>query len=211
MFSILTLVTVVGSLLCLSYRTFCRKTEGIVNLSHGSRIKTYLSYLSGMVTAGFGLAGRKPILELAEEWAGKRYPGWRQWVFFGLILSYVFLAFTGFAFSIFSTRGLYGLLLLLHVVGGGIYAVSLSIMVVLRARDYSFATLRAGIPSLLPSFFFWIFILSGLSLIVTALNSMLPFFSFNTQLGIKEFHRYSALVSLLSAIAFVYFSLDGKE
>jgi hypothetical protein len=50
---------------------------------------------------------------------------------------------------------------------------------------------------------FWIFVAAGLSLAATALFSMLRFFSLNTQVGLIEVHRYSALAAVLAAV--VYF------
>lgn len=143
----------------------------------------------------------------AKTWAEKFYPGWKSWVFFGLILSFVFLVLSGFLFAILIPRGLYGLPLLLHVAVGGIFAVCLSLAVVWRARDY---TLEFNQPFLL-KMMFWMFVVSGLCLIVTSLSSMLFFLSMQIQMGMIRWHRFFAFVSLACVSAFIYYSLNKEE
>jgi hypothetical protein len=136
-------------------------------------------------------------------------------VFAGLIWSSVFLALSGIGFALFSPRGLFGVFLLLHVVAGGIFAVCLSIDVVLRAKEYNFALevlalgrrsfrsfLDSFSPPLLRSLLFWGFALSGFILVLTALFSMVPYFSLSTQLALVETHRWSALGAVLVAMVF---------
>ena len=57
----------------------------------------------------------------------------------------------------------------------------------------------------------WVFVIAGLALILTALFSMLPYFSFRTQVGLVETHRWSALASVLSAMAFFDSVIPRKE
>jgi hypothetical protein len=142
-----------------------------------------------------------------KKWAGQFYPGWRSWVFFGLILSFLYLAISGFLFALFVPRGLHGLPLLFHVAAGGIFAVCLSMVVVWRAREY----MLDDVQPLLLKLMFWTFFVSGLCLIVTSLSSMFSFLSMKFQLGMIGWHRYSALVSLVSVSIFLYFSLNREE
>ncbi len=142
-----------------------------------------------------------------KTWAGQFYPGWRSWVFFGLILSFLFLSISGFLFALLVPRGLYGLPLLLHVVAGGIFAICLSMIVVWRARDY---TLDVVLPILL-KVMFWMFVISGLCLIVTSLSSMISFLSMTFQIGMIRWHRLFAFVSLASVSAFLYYSLYREK
>jgi len=143
----------------------------------------------------------------AKSWGEKFYPGIKSWFFFGLILSFLFLAISGFLFALLVPRGLYGLPLLLHVAGGGIFAVCLSMVVVWRARDYS---LDINQPLYL-KIIFWTFVVSGLCLIITSLSSMLSFLSMQVQVGMIRWHRYFALVSLACVSAFIYYSLNREE
>lgn len=143
----------------------------------------------------------------AKTWAGQFYPGWRSWVFFGLIFSFLFLAVFGFLFALFVPRGLFGLPLLLHVAAGSIFAVCLPMVVVWRARDY---TLDVPQPLFL-KIMFWTFVVSGVCLIFTALSSMLSFLTLQIQVGMIRWHRLFALVSLASVSAFLYYSLNREE
>jgi steroid 5-alpha reductase family enzyme len=97
----------------------------------------------------------------------------------------------------------------------------LCLAVLLRARFYTWnvedlapANLKtkAGKRKVWQIVLFWIFVASGLVLIVTALLQMLPQISLRAQLIIFEVHRYAALEILLAGIAFLYFSLvdDGQ-
>lgn len=158
--------------------------------------------------------------ELCKSWFIQRYPANQRWIYVGLALSFCYLVLSGFIFALISVR-LFGLVLLLHVVLGGLFSVCLCLAVVLRARFYTWnvedlapANLKtkAGKRKLWQIVLFWIFVASGLVLIVTALFQMLPQFSLRAQLVIFEVHRYAALEILLAGIAFLYFSLvdDGR-
>jgi hypothetical protein len=130
--------------------------------------------------------------------------------------SFIYLAASGLAFALLSSRGMFGIVLLIHVVVGGVFAASLAVFVVIRAKDNIPAPEIFQLDRLTLKYFsslfarslqrptiFWIFIAAGLSLATTALFSMLRFFSLNTQVGLIEVHRYSALAAVLAAV--VYF------
>ncbi|MFC2161823.1 hypothetical protein ACFLRX_09260, partial [Acidobacteriota bacterium] len=110
-------------------------------------------------------------------------------------------------FALFIPRGLFGLPLLLHVAGGGIFAVCLSMAVVWRARYY---TLDVNRPLFL-KIMFWTFVISGLCLIVTSLSSMLSFLTMQIQVGMIRWHRFFALVSIACVSAFIYYSLYREK
>jgi hypothetical protein len=76
-------------------------------------------------------------------------------------------------------------------------------------EDFVQANLKtnAGKRKMWQVILFWIFVASGLVLVLTALFQMLPSFSLRSQLLIFEVHRYAALEILLAGIAFLYFSL----
>lgn len=144
--------------------------------------------------------------------------------FIGLASSLGYLALSGFAFALFSPRGLFGIPLLVHVMAGGIFAVSLAIIIIFRAKEYisMFGIFTSGQQSLRflletfsrplrRSLLFWVFNVAGLVLIATALFSMLPYFPHETQLAVVAAHRWSALVSLLAGIAFLDAALPRKE
>ncbi len=138
-----------------------------------------------------------------------------RWVAAGLAGSFAYLAVSGLGFALFTTRGMFGIPLLLHVVSGGLFAACLAAFAILRAKDNvagpeSFVidrfTLRKFPRSLPIELFrpvlFWIFVAAGFALTVTALGSMLRFFSFDAQVAMIDVHRYSALAATLAAMAF---------
>jgi hypothetical protein len=212
MFTVLTVAAVIGVMLWLFYQKFLAETKGIKEMSTEHRMKSFFSYLPGRTVSVLKPSRWERFSELAKKWAAQYYPGWWSWVFYGLLLSFIVLVFTGFGFALFVRRGLFGLPLLLHMVGGGVFAVCLSLVVIWRGRDYrSNLSRKETTTSFVLRVLFWVFVGSGLCLIITALGSMLSFFAMNTQSGMIDFHRYSGLVSLLSAIIFVHFSHDGKE
>lgn len=158
--------------------------------------------------------------ELCKSWFTLRYPANQRWIYIGLAFSYCYLILSGFILALISVR-LFGLFLLLHVVLGALFAVCLCLAVLLRARYYTWeredlasANLKtkAGRRRGWQIVLFWIFVASGLVLIVTALFQMLPQFSLRAQLVIFEVHRYAALEILLAGLAYLYFSLvdDGQ-
>jgi hypothetical protein len=138
--------------------------------------------------------------------------------------SSIYLAASGFAFAIFSPRALFGIPLVVHVVAGGIFALCLAADVILRAKEYSSLIdifTSGGRPlgylvglisrPLRQSLLYWVFVIAGLALVLTALLSMLPYFSYRTQLGLVETHRWSALAAALSGMAFFDSVLPRKQ
>lgn len=167
---------------------------------------------------------KSPWIERTKEtyrfWFIQRYPADQRWIYLSLASSYCYLVLSGFLFAFIRVR-LFGSFLLLHVVLGALFAVCLGLAVVLRARFYAWNMEDLALPNLKTEegkrkiwqiVLFWIFVASGLVLVVTALFQMLPQFSLRTQLVIFEVHRYAALEIFLAGIAFLYFSLvdDGR-
>ncbi len=136
-----------------------------------------------------------------ETWTAKYYPGWTKWLFAAFVLSFLYLAASGFFFAVFIARGLYGFPLVGHVVLGGLFAVLLAGLLVWRARDYRFDKQEEA--SFVGKILFWAFAFFGLLIILTALLSMLPVFPADAQRTLILIHKYSALASLLAAIVFV--------
>jgi hypothetical protein len=213
-FHIISIATGLGLAAFLTYNRFKAST--------GAETKSFFS----LATSYFSWLGRTlSRLLLREGWLGarsfylswlSRYPrSWQKWTLSGVILSFLYLAASGFGFALFSSRGLFGLVLFLHVGLGGVFCLGLAVLVVLRAKDYiafppaeasagSLSAVTKTIPQpLLKSLLFWLFILYGLSLGLTALFSMLSYFTFEAQLILIGVHRYSGLVALVSAIFFL--------
>jgi hypothetical protein len=210
MFSVLFVVAVVGVLLGLSYRRFSMNNAITYEMSLGNRLRSFLADLPGRTVAVFKQSFWESNLNWVRGEAVRHYPGWKKWVFFGWILSFLYLVLSGFGYVLFCPRGLFGLPLLLHVLAGGFFSVSLVPLVFWRARDFHL-DLELGLLLLLTRFLFWVIVFSGFLLTATAWGSMLTWFSLKTQLGIIAIHRYSALFCFLSVVAFIHFSIDGKE
>ncbi len=146
-----------------------------------------------------------------------RLPAAEKWLLASLYVSFLYLTASGFFFAIFIRRGLYGYPLLLHVVAGAVFAVCLTLVAFLRARRFMFNPSPLALPGNMESarrfripwgprdwakVFFWIFLIAGASAAVSALLPMLPWFHYQGQIVLLEWHRWSGLVTLVAAIAF---------
>ena len=225
MFGIITLVSLLGLISVLMHHHYKRIQATARKKSSPFKRTDYLSLLARQIS---GLS-KNPLKTIREKLLRKviflRYPAVERWGILCLSLSFFFLAVSGFMYALFFTQSLTGYPLLFHVILGGIFAVCLPIVVVLQAQVYTFwsegaefatkfkgSSKRSGPVTLVEKILFWLFVISGFLLILTALSSMLPAFSLRDQLGLVDIHRYSGLVALLSSIAFTYFTLadDGK-
>jgi hypothetical protein len=223
-FRIITIVSVLGLLGRLTYLRFIRKivTSGIT--PHKPLVLAYFSWLGQGVSGLSGPSTWSSVRTIVKKWLDSYPLAWMRWAVAGLVLSFSYLGASGFAFAVFTTRGIFGLPLLLHVIAGGIFAVCLAVILVFRVRKYVFLTGKPGPAEFsavtsswtfsalrTQSVLFWLFIISGLFLVATALFSMLPYFSYKAQLSLVETHRYSALVSLLTAMVFLDRALLPQE
>jgi hypothetical protein len=149
------------------------------------------------------------------HWKRTYYPGWTKWIFYAFGLSAIYLAATGLFYAVFVPRGMFGAPLVGHMVCGGLFAASLAALLLLRARDYAPGKRvngpgRSSAPPILKGVsnealraaLFWAIAALGFVLIVTALGSMLPVFTFDAQRSLIFLHRYAALGIVLSAIVF---------
>jgi hypothetical protein len=151
----------------------------------------------------------------------KTLPLWRlpvleKWLFIGFYGSFAGLAASGFFFAVFIPRGLYGYPLIGHVMAGGLFAACLTLIVIFKGRNFvsvpkpvnlSLALLdprKMGITAARVRFAaFWLFVAAGFLLTLSALLPMLPLLRTAGQEFMFEFHRYSALASVLAALVFV--------
>jgi hypothetical protein len=214
-FRLIALVTILGVVGWLTYRRF-RAAAATPGRTGFSRLADYFSWLGKSAARLVRPEGRK---RLASDYRASvsQYPGQlSRWAFIGLSGSFAYLAASGFAFAVFSARGLFGIPLLIHVVAGGVFALSLTVFLLFRVKEHAAvidsieiknssleSVLKNPPRRLLSSVLFWIFVLAGLALTITALGSMLPYFSLETQVGLIEVHRYSALISVLAAVVFL--------
>jgi len=141
-------------------------------------------------------------------------PPKQRWIFLGLILSFLYLALSGFVFAVFFSGPLRGIFLMAHVSLGGLFAVCLALVAFIRARLYDFGLekdprgAQTGWLLFVSRLLFWAFVCSGLLLTLTALLMMLPWLAQPGHAWILGLHRYSALIAVLSASAFAVLNLD---
>ncbi len=149
------------------------------------------------------------------EWTAIHYPLWTKWIFIILLAGFLFQALTGLFFEIFIGRGLFGLPLVGHMIGGGVFAAGLAALVLWRGRSYRLDEdppafldnrlrphLRAAAGAFLTKIFFWSFVLFGFVQVSTAAGSMFPVFSFATQETLLTIHRLGALGLIVAAAVF---------
>jgi hypothetical protein len=209
-FTIITVLSILGLGFWLTNARFAAKPP-----APGNKVD-YFSWL----WAGIREISKKELFKKAQDilnnWIKSYYPGWTKWIFWAFAASFIYQAASGFLFAVFSPRGMFGIVLLAHVSVGGLFAVSLAMMLILRARAYRLdqeeeaATLGVApwplkniSKSMLRKILFWLFAVAGLGLIATALGSMVPVFSFETQQAMIDVHRYGALLALLTASTFL--------
>jgi hypothetical protein len=224
-FRIVTIVSVLGLLSRLTYLRFVRHLVTSGRTLKRSLLLAFFSWLGERASGMFKLSAAWPSLRsLIKNWLDFYASSWMRWTVAALALSFLFLAASGFGFAVFTSRGIFGLPLLFHVIAGGIFAACLSVLVLVRAREHTSLQETPSSPefsgnpsSPLPSpglfisSLFWLFVVSGLFLIATALLSMLPYFTSRGQLELVQIHRYSALIALLTAILFFDAVILPKE
>ncbi len=213
-FRVVSLATVMALIALLGYRRF----QASVLLGKQPFLSTFRAYLfwAARTTASlFKKGGWGKTRSFFHVWLGSYPESWQKLALSGAWLSFFYLAASGLGLAIFCPRGLYGIPLLLHVLGGGVFILCLTLLVILRAKDYlpllpeqkqleRRRSFWRSFPASLPRpILFWLLVISGFSLALTALLSMLPYFAFEAQLDLIAIHRYSGLIALLTAILFL--------
>ena len=214
-FTVITLISVVGLIFALSLHNFRGLEVKTEKDSAGFSLKAYFPWFFKSIPGLFKTSWSMRFRDLWKKWIKHPYPGNVRWIFICLCCSFFYLAASGFLFALLFPRRLYGFPLMLHVCAGGIFAVSLALALVLRARSYVFSPeeekTEKNSSSIRSRIYFWLFIVAGFLLIYTALVMMLPLFSLKVQIDLFEVHRYSALIAVLAAAAFLYFAQATKN
>jgi len=204
----------VGLIFALSLHNFHSLEVKTEKDSPDFSLKAYFPWFFKSTLSLFKTSWSKRCRDLWKKWIVQPYPGNIRWIFICLCCSFFYLAASGFLFALLFPRRLYGFPLMLHVCAGGVFAISLALALVLRARFYAFSPEEEKTEKNLSStrswIFFWLFIVAGFLLINTALVMMLPLFSLRVQIYLFEVHRYSALMAVLAAAAFLYFASVRK-
>lgn len=211
LFTIIAVLAVLG----VSYRLTSMRFKAKPTVA-GIRAAGYFPWLWSGMKSIFKKEAFQKGKSIVSDWIKNYYPGWTKWIFLALAASFVYQAASGLLFAVFSPRGMFGVPLLVHVSLGGLFAVSLAFALIWRARAYRLDRQEAEAfeswacpffknlsKSLVRKFLFWVFAAAGLCLMVTALGSMVPLFSFNAQKTMIIVHRYCALVALLAGLNFL--------
>lgn len=144
-----------------------------------------------------------------------RYPVIEQWAFLLFVCSLGFLSLTGFFFFLFIAKGLHGYFLLFHVAAGCVFAVTLTILVVLRAAAFCSPDFlqpekkesrkKAGSIHITQAAAAWIIVISGFIQALSSLVLMVPLFKTEVNIDITSLHRWAGLIALLAAVTYASF------
>ena len=216
LFIIVTVLALAGTFLGLAFHRFwTTQEEAKSTVLYAEIVKKYLAWLSLRTVQLSRKASPKAWWEYVAGLPLWRQPVLEKWLYLGLYGSFLYLAASGFFFGIFIPRGLFGYPLVGHVMAGGLFAVCLVIIVLFKGRDFITVPKPASLSlSLLDPrkmgitaarvklWAFWLFVLAGFLLILSALLPMLPLLRTPGQRFMFEFHRYSAVVSAAAAMVF---------
>jgi cytochrome b subunit of formate dehydrogenase len=140
---------------------------------------------------------------------------WLEYLaFFTVVGSFLTLAITGFYGVIWPEHAMHGLRLLVHVAVGPVFAVSLAALAVMRADACRMGARASRLPerfSFGQKVCFWVFLLSGLSLIVTTSVSMMRILEPDQQSSVIELHRWSGLVAIMAAVVYGYLAVIHRR
>lgn len=144
-----------------------------------------------------------------------RYPVVERWAFLLFVCSLVFLSLTGFFFFLFISKGLHGYFLLFHVAAGLVFAVTLTILVILRAAafcppgilqpDKRSSRKNTNSLHITQAAAAWIIVISGFILVLSSLLLMMPIFKTEVNVDITSLHRWCGLIALLAAVTYSTF------
>ena len=158
---------------------------------------------------------KKPFRFQIGPWIEKNYPGKGKWVFYLLAGSFIFMAVTGFLFSLFGFIRLQGIPLAMHAAAGGLFAAAVAAVAFFRTRDYhpddinekAWRSSRKSRRAIA----YWIFLLAAFLLMATALLMMMPFVHFSFIRTAFFVHRWSALAAAGTALIWTEAALFSEE
>ncbi len=224
LFAIVSILVLAGTFLALAlHRFWTTREEARSTLLYAEIAKMYFAWLA---LRGLQMSRRASP---RAWWSSVRgLPIWREpvlekWLDICFYGSFLYLAASGFFFGLFIPRGLFGFPLVGHVMAGGLFAVCLTIIVLFKGRDFVTVPKPASLslslldprkmgltPARVKLWAFWLFVLAGLLLIVSALLPMMPFLQTPGQKLMFELHRYSALLAAVAAMVFAGLELFGS-
>jgi hypothetical protein len=216
LFTIITVLAVAATVLGLAFHRFwTTREEAKSTILYAELVKKYLAWLALRAIQMSRKASPRAWWAYLKNLPLWREPVLEKWLGICFYGSFLYLAASGFFFGIFIPRGLFGYPLVGHVVAGGLFAVCSVIIVLFKGRDFiavpkpahlSLTLLdprKMGITAARVRLWsFWLFVLAAFLLTLSAILPMLPLLRTPGQKFMFEFHRYSALLSLLAAVVF---------
>jgi hypothetical protein len=216
LFTIIVFLSAIGVFAGLAFHHFwTTREEARSTVIYVEIFKKYLAWLALRTIQSARKVSPKAWWDYVKALSLWRLPDLEKWLFIGFYGSFAYLAASGFFFAIFVPRGLYGFPLIGHVMAGGLFAACLAVIVIFKGRNFisvpkpvnlSLALLdprKMGITAARVKLAaFWLFVLAGFLLAITALLPMMPLLRTSGQKFMFELHRYSALASLLAAMVY---------
>lgn len=221
LFIVLTVLALAATFLGLAFHRFwTTRPEAKSSLIYAELARLFFAWLALRAVQMWRRASPRAWWAYLRNMPLWREPVLEKWLFICFYGSFLYLAASGFFFGIFIPRGLFGYPLVAHVMAGGLFAVCLTIVVLFKGRNFISVPKPASLNlSLLDPrkmgisaarvklWAFWIFAAAGVLLVLSALLPMLPLLRTAGQRFMFEFHRYSALVSLIAAMVFAGLAL----
>jgi len=221
LFTIITVLGLAATCLGLAFHRFwATRPEARSTLIYADVVRMFFAWLALRTVQMSRRASPQVWWAYIKGLSLWREPVLERWLFICFYGSFLYLAASGFFFGLFIPRGLFGYPLVAHVMAGGLFAVCLTIVVLFKGRDFIIAPKPANLSlSILDPrkmgitrarvmiWAFWLFAAAGVLLILSALLPMLPLLRTPGQRFMFEFHRYSALASLVAAMVFAGLAL----
>jgi hypothetical protein len=225
LFTSISVLALAGAFLGLAFNRFrTTRAEARSTILYIEIFKKYLAWLALRTIQSARRASPEAWWNYVKSLPLWRRPDLEKWLFVCFYGSFAYLAASGFFFAVFVPRGLYGYPLIGHVMAGGLFAACLTVIVLFKGRNYisvpkpmtlSLTLLdprKMGITAARVKLAaFWLFVLAGFLLTLSALLPMLPLLRTAGQKFMFEFHRYSALASLLAAMVFAGLELHESR
>jgi hypothetical protein len=220
-FTIITVLALASVLLGLAFHRFwTTREEARSTILYTEIIKKYLTWLALRTVQMSRKVSPKACWNDLKALPLWRQPVLEKGLYICLYGSFLYLAASGFFFGIFIPRGLFGYPLVGHVMAGGLFAACLTLLIIFKGRNFISVPKpmslsldlidprKLGITAArAKNVAFWVFAAAGFLLTLSALLPMLPLLWTAGQEFMFEFHRYSALISVMAAMVFICLEL----
>jgi hypothetical protein len=195
MFRILSVLFIISSLLWLF--NFAKKN----NFSVLDVLNNFLSSLNSIFSE---------LKNIRSNSQSKNFILFKKFFYLFTLFIFLIMAVSSYLPAIFSTKSLSGIFLLIHVTAAPLFAISLTVAIILYANSNRFnkndlllekssILFSLNISGLL-KLIFWMIALFSVSAMLSIILNMFPLFGTEGQLYLLEMHRYSTLILLILVI-----------